>query len=92
MKPDSELLRSYLSDILSEYLQARQVYSPVTSAHEGWAVIWEELDELWDEVKANKGYTVTGYQEARQVAAMALAYMIEVAPHWMTAGYADPLP
>jgi len=47
---------------------------------EGYAVIHEELDELWEEVK--KKPTVQNKklmrEEAKQVAAMALRFMIDV--------------
>jgi NTP pyrophosphatase (non-canonical NTP hydrolase) len=50
------------------------------SAHEGYAVILEELDELWDEVKKN-GQTRDMQKmrdEAIQVAAMAMRFVIDV--------------
>ena len=48
--------------------------------HEGYAVILEELDELWDEVKANRGTGGQAAREALQVAAMALRYILDVSP------------
>lgn len=39
----------------AEYLMARTKYPPFHSTHEGWAVMKEEFDELWEMVKANKG-------------------------------------
>jgi hypothetical protein len=51
---------------------------PQHSAHEGYAVLLEEVDELWDEIKANLGHTTSAQKEAIQVAAMALRYMLEV--------------
>jgi len=54
--------------------------TPFHSHHEGHSVILEELDELWEHVKANRSDSLEAYEEAMQVAAMALAYMIEVAP------------
>jgi len=47
------------------------------SAHEGYAVLLEEVEELWDDIKANKGYTVQAAEEAKQVAAMAIRYLID---------------
>lgn len=46
------------------------------SAHEGYAVILEELDELWDAVKANDAHHAR--KEAVQVAAMAVRFLIDV--------------
>lgn len=45
------------------------------STHEGYAIILEELDELWDEIKANQGTTDRGVSEAVQIAAMAIRYL-----------------
>ena len=34
--------------------RARTKHKPINSAHEGYAVILEELDEFWDEVKKKR--------------------------------------
>lgn len=46
------------------------------STHEAYAVLLEEVDELWDEVKKNTGKTPEAYTEAVQIAAMAYKYII----------------
>lgn len=56
--------------IAAEAMQARQKFAPFNSSHEGYAVIAEELDELWDDVKANN--IEHSIAEAIQVGAMAL--------------------
>ena len=63
-----------------ELRQAQDRYPPMNSAHEGWAVIAEELDELWDHVRGKQGdRTVEAMRkEAIQVAAMALRFIIDV--------------
>jgi hypothetical protein len=45
----------------------------MASAHEGWAVLREEVDELWDEVKKKPSArnSTAMYSELVQVAAMA---------------------
>jgi hypothetical protein len=52
-------------------------------AHEGYAVILEELDELWAEVKAQVHNPDRMRKEALQVAAMAVRFVEDVCgqPH-----------
>lgn len=51
------------------------------NAHEGFAVLKEEVDELWDEVKADTAYTAAGMKEAVQTAAMAIRFVVELHNH-----------
>lgn len=51
------------------------------SPHEGCAIITEELDELWEVVKADDGRTGWAREEAIQVAAMAVRYVLDLNPH-----------
>lgn len=53
---------------------------PFNSEHEGYGVLLEEMDELWDEVKDNKaeGSRERQHEEAIQVAAMAIKYIIQL--------------
>lgn len=73
-----------LAAVTFELGNAQRLFPPFNSAHEGYAVIAEELEELWDEIKANKGGTATTdnpddmRHEAIQVAAMALRFIIDV--------------
>lgn len=48
------------------------------SPHEGHSVIAEELDELWDEVKADRGRQQSGFYEAIQTAAMGIRYVVDL--------------
>lgn len=50
---------------------------PFNSTHEGYAVLLEEVDELWDEVKSN-GSNERLKAEAVQVAAMAIRFIQEL--------------
>lgn len=47
------------------------------SIHEGYAVLKEEFDELWDEIKASKDFEANRMMvnEAVQVAAMAIKFI-----------------
>jgi hypothetical protein len=70
--------RRIVSDVVAELARAQEKHAPMHSAHEGYAVILEELDELWDEVKAQKPERERMRKEALQVAAMGLRFVIDV--------------
>ncbi len=63
--------------VLAELLRARAMFGPMASAHEGYAVILEELDELWWEVKHGDDREAMA-REAIQVAAMAIRFVADV--------------
>ena len=65
-----------LQDVREEYERARTKYPPYSNLHEGYAIILEELDELWDEVKIKEELRDPGalYKEALQVASTALSF------------------
>lgn len=67
-----------LAEVGAELASALLKFPSLTSPHEGKAVIEEELDELWEHVKANTGRTTEARQEAIQVAAMALRYALDL--------------
>ena len=74
---DGDLTPEYAADlILAEFKRARTKFAPMRGTHEGYAVILEELDEAWDEIKANN--LPKARKEMLQVAAMALAFLVEV--------------
>ena len=52
-------------------------YGKYHNSHEHYAVLKEELDEYWDDVKANKSETPQAMYELVQVAAVALRYVLE---------------
>lgn len=61
-----------------EALRATARYHRFNSSHEGYAVLQEAVDELWDAIKSNN--LEAARKEAVQVAAMALRYIAEVPP------------
>lgn len=67
----------------AEVARAESKFAPFNSAHEGYVVILEELDELWDEVKLNGQLRDRARmrQEAVQVAAMAVRFLLNVVEH-----------
>jgi broad specificity phosphatase PhoE len=68
-------LFSYLE---TELRKARNKFPDFNSPHEGYAVIAEEVEELWEHVKANTGRSEDALEEAIQVAAMALRYALDL--------------
>jgi len=71
-----------LADLRAEVRRALEQHRPMQSAHCGYAVILEELDELWDEVKGNRGSENSARVEALQVAAMGVRYIIDITGAW----------
>lgn len=71
---------SWAAHILDELRVAMVKHPPMNSAHEGWAVIKEELDELWDEVKKRPDSRSLDrmQSEAMQVAAMAIRFLCDI--------------
>ncbi len=65
-----------MMQITDEFTEATNKFGAFNSTHEGYAVIQEELDELWDAVKSND--PVKAIVEAKQVGAMALRFMYDI--------------
>ena len=49
--PDKDLIAKVSREVADEVWRASCKHKPMNSAHEAYAVILEELDEFWDEVK-----------------------------------------
>jgi hypothetical protein len=66
-------MSSFADNVAIELKRARSLHPPISSAHEGYAVILEELDEFWEEVRKrrSKRDALRMYDELVQVAAMA---------------------
>lgn len=62
--------------IIEEFARATKLHGEFHSRHEGFAIIKEEVDELWDEVKKN-GRDTDVALEATQVGAMALRFLVD---------------
>lgn len=71
-------LAEILELVKNEVLIAQSAHKPMHSPHEGYAVIREELDELWEKVKANVGHQSDAMDEAIQVAAMGVRYVLDL--------------
>ena len=64
--------------VVDEVVKAMDKFDAFNSPHEGWAVIREELDELWEHVRANTGRADEARVEAIQIAAMAFRYVLDL--------------
>ncbi len=67
------LINYFTREVEKELKKARSKFPKINTLHEGYAIILEELDELWDEVRkqyANERLRLA-YRELVQVAAMA---------------------
>ena len=68
-----------LGSVMCEYTVATDTFKKFNSAHEGYSVLAEEVDELWQEVKKNPTKHPQRKdlmrKEAIQVAAMALRFL-----------------
>ena len=65
-----QILTGIYEEIDDELHKARAKFDPFNSAHEGYAVLLEEVDELWHEIK--HGTKERQRSEAVQIAAMAI--------------------
>lgn len=63
--------------VKDEIKRAVEEHGSFNSPHEAYAVLLEEVDELWAEIKAGKGETHRGVSEAVQIAAMAIRYLLD---------------
>jgi len=78
--PDPGPIRNIAFEATAEAMGAMENWPPFNSAHEGFAVLKEEVDELWDHVKTNqkKRDIAAMRKECIQVAAMAMRFALEI--------------
>jgi len=65
-----------IEDVVLELSRATAKFGPFNSSHEGYAVIKEEFDEMWDEIKKND--IPRSREECVQVASSAIRYLIDI--------------
>ena len=67
----------YLALAECEYYRSNDLYPMFHSTHEGYAVIKEEVDELWDFIKASKSVKASPEQreEIIQIMAMCIKFL-----------------
>lgn len=62
--------------VTTELKIAQGKFSSFKSGHEGYAILLEEVDELWHEIK--HGNSTSARREAIQVAAMAIRFVVDL--------------
>lgn len=78
--PVAEPIAATVHEIIHEVTTAEAKWPPMNSAHEAFAVLNEEVDELWDHVKtkqANRDLP-SMRKECVQVAAMAVRFIRDI--------------
>jgi hypothetical protein len=77
--------------VLTELLRAQQLHAPMASNHEARAVIEEEFDELWDEIKKlpSHDHSPEMVKEGVQLAARALRFLVDRMPLALLRAEAD---
>jgi len=76
-----EVVAYWLGQIEKEHSRAISKFPPFRSKHEGYAIIKEELEELWTGIKSNKiQYPDDDHVtvEALQTATMALRFLVDL--------------
>ncbi|WP_018752655.1 hypothetical protein [Paenibacillus sanguinis] len=64
------------TDVVLELRRAMGRTAPLTSAHEGYAVLMSEVDQAWEAIKGND--LLKARLKMQQVAAMALRYLYDI--------------
>ncbi len=68
---------NFMDAVENEYKLSRKKFPPFKSGHEAYAVLLEEVEELWEEIKHPTDFSHFE-KEAIQVASMCLAMAIEL--------------
>ena len=79
-REEMEKIQDATNDIYREYIEASKKFRPFISAHEGIAVIREEYKELEKEIfkQFNVRTKEAMREEAKQLGAMALRFMVDI--------------
>lgn len=67
-----------LAMVKEEVLAACVKHASMNSPHEGSSVIREEFEELWEHVKDGTGRTAAAMDEAVQIAATGVRYIVDL--------------
>lgn len=79
----------FLRDVMYEYARVSEKHGPhYASAHEGWAVMWEEVEELWEEVRKKRSNrdAENMREECVQIASCAMKFALSFGKKESTSG------
>lgn len=65
-------------EVANELALAKSMHAAMATEHHGYAIIKEELDELWEEIRKKQPDKRRMREEAIQVAAMAIRFMMDI--------------
>ena len=68
----------FIRRVKVEYRRARDKHPEMHSLHEGYAILLEEVDELWGLIKGQDPFSSAIRLECIQIASMALAICLEL--------------
>jgi len=72
---DDKKLDNIIEIIKREFEFASNKFGPFHSTHEGYGIIKEEFDEMWDRIKQNSDLC---FEECIQVVAMSLRFLYDL--------------
>lgn len=75
---NEEKLKIILEEIEEEFRRASKLHAKMNTPHEGFAILNEEVDELWDGVRRKEifnGRNNRLHEECVQVGAMAIRFL-----------------
>ncbi len=70
-------MKTYLEDIFEEHDRAVNESGMFASAHEGYAVLYDKMDDLWEEVKSGQNKNRMR-EKAVKVAATTIRFIQDV--------------
>lgn len=68
----------FFAESIAEFRNATENHGPMHGGHEAYAVIKEEVDEFWDEVKKKNPDRENMRKELVQIAAMACRAVVDL--------------
>lgn len=69
---ENKTIQEIANEMARECTRATEIHGPMRGLHEGYAVILEELDELWAEIKKKQPDKTQLRKETVQLGAMCL--------------------